>query len=183
MTRALPLAILAATVAGCTGAPSPGPVTTVQPTPTPRHACTVESRPLTGTVTRFAAAPGTAWWVTYTVIVNPCDQPAKLTGLRLGGQQPGSGAVWSGDSKVQVLKEGEIPDAILPGGTSSGLPVADYTIRPSERVEVVALVRAGGGTDMSHRVPALRLGLTDGGGADDLLLAPDVRLCACNPLG
>ncbi|MGW5240551.1 hypothetical protein ACWEOW_16600 [Monashia sp. NPDC004114] len=143
----------------------------------------MDSRPLTGTVTRFAAAPGSTWWVTYTVISNPCDQPAKLTGLRLGGQQPGSGAVWSGDSKVQVLKEGEIPNAILPGGTSSGPSVAGYTIPPSQRVEVVALVTAGGGTDMSHRVPALRLGLTDGGGADELLLAPDLRLCACNPLG
>jgi hypothetical protein len=133
-------------------------------------------------MTRYAAAAGTTWWVTYTVILNPCATAGRLTGLAVVHQQPGSGAAWTGSSRVRVLAAGDIPNAVLPGAGAEAPGVGGFTVKPSERVEVAALVRAGGADDVSHRVPVLELGLRDDAGADRLALAPDLRLCACNPL-
>jgi hypothetical protein len=176
------VAVLALATAGCS-APAPAPIPT---TPTGRAStslpCHLESRPPSGTFTRYAARPGTRWWATYTVIANPCPTPAKLDDLTLLERQPGSGVTWSGTSQVRPLRQGQIPDAILPADSKDGPAVAGYTLAPGAQVMIVALVTAGGAKDVANRVPVLRLGLSDAGGRDELRLAPDLRLCACNPL-
>lgn len=145
--------------------------------------CLIDSRPPGGTITRYAAAPGTTWWATYTVLVNPCESDAKLTGITFDGAQPGSNATWTGEARVRVLPEGAVANAILPGATDGGTQLAGYTLKSHQSVEVAARIKTGGATDVAHRVPVLKVAFDDAGGADELRLAPDLRLCACNPLG
>ncbi|WP_460626448.1 hypothetical protein [Intrasporangium mesophilum] len=48
-------------------------------------------------------------------------------------------------------------------------------------MEVMAQIRMAGPKDAAQRVPAFWLSLTDPGGPGHLTLAPDIRMCACNP--
>jgi hypothetical protein len=120
--------------------------------------------------------------VAYTTLVNPCRSAATLTGLTLSAQQPGSSLEWTKAVAARPLPEGAVPDAVLPGSSLEPTTMSGLTIRPSETVQVMAQVRMAGPEDQAQRVPVMQLGLTDAGGPDQLILAPDIRLCACNPL-
>ena len=126
--------------------------------------------------------PGDAWWVGYTTLENGCDTTATLTGLEPAGSQPGSWLEWTTQTAARVLPDGAIPDAYLPGKSLSPTALEGYVIKPGQRVEVMAQIRIAGPKDASQRVPALRLSLTDPGGPGHLTLAPDIRLCTCNPV-
>lgn len=158
---------------------SPPPSVDAGPTDTP---CLVESTPPKGTITRYAARPGSTWWAGYTVLTNSCEDEATITGASLSGVLQGSGAAWTGEATAMALADDAVPDAILPGSALTGSHLAGYRLKPGHRVEIMARVTADGARDLAHRVPALAVTLQDAGGPRALELSPDISLCACNPL-
>lgn len=178
------LVLLTSSCAAPDEAPPPRPsVSTTTATTSATASCLLDSRPSTAQIIRHAAAPGSTWWITYTVLVNPCATDARITGLSFLGLQPGSDVTWSGTSGVRVLPEGEVPFALRPGASLTPTKLAGYVLKPNTSVEVMALVTKGAERTMPHRVPVLDLAFEESAGPDELRLAPDTRLCTCNPLG
>lgn len=162
-------------LAGCSTQSIPSPVA---PSTAAGAACDQLATVGTGgdyEYTRYQARPGSTWWVTYAVLSNPCDEPIQLVELQPGGPLSGADAQWTG--RAGAATPAHVVTALWVSSTATTpAPVGGREVTPGARVQVIAEVRQGPGTD-PHRAPALTLTTRTGHGAQSQLeLAPHVVL-------